>query len=379
MMSNTMSDSPVSLQDLSLQNLSLQDLAHSLLVIGFEGLEPGDDTLALIRRGVSGVILFARNVATPRQVAELNRRLKAEARGPLLSSVDQEGGRVARLRAPWTEWPAMRALGDTGDEELAFEVGRTLGEELKASGFDVDYAPVLDVDSNPLNPIIGDRAFGRDPELVGRLGSALAKGLQSVLVSACGKHFPGHGDTSQDSHLDLPVLPHALSVLNERELVPFKAAVDAGVASMMTAHVVFEALDPGLPATMSAKVIDGLLRKQLGFEGVVLSDDLEMKAVHDRFPMRNVVEQALLAGVDGFLCCRRVDLQQEVLGYIVDAVESGRVSLARVVEASGRMRAWAERFACAATDIDPERAERVAGRVEHRRVAERLSNADRLV
>ena len=351
---------------------SLETLAHQLLVIGFDGLEPPAETLALVRRGVSGVILFARNVASPEQVAELNRRLKEPAPAPLLSSVDQEGGRVARLRAPWTLWPPMRALGESGDERTAHEVGRVLGVELKACGFDVDYAPVLDVDSNPLNPIIGDRSFGRDPALVGRLGAAMIRGLQDLRVSACGKHFPGHGDTAQDSHLELPRLPHGLDRLRRIELPPFRAAIEAGVASIMTAHVVFEALDPGVPATMSKKAIDGLLRGELGFDGVVLSDDLEMKAVHDRFPMEDVVTRALDAGVDGFLCCRRLDLQHEVLGHIVRAVESGKVPRARVEQAAGRMRRWAERFACAASEIDPLAAAKLAGTEDHRALAARL-------
>lgn len=352
---------------------SLQTLAHQLLVIGFEGLTPGADTLSLIERGVSGVILFARNIASPEQVAELNRVLKTPAPGALLSSVDQEGGRVARLRAPWTLWPPMRALGDLDDVALAHEVGRVLGVELKACGFDVDYSPVLDVDSNPLNPIIGDRSFGRDPAKVARLGAAMIQGLQAINVSACGKHFPGHGDTAQDSHLELPRLPHGLERLRQVELPPFRAAIEAGVASIMTAHVVFEALDPGVPATMSRKAIEQLLRGELGFDGVVLSDDLEMKAVHDRFPMQDVVEQSLLAGVDGFLCCRQVELQHEVIGHVVRAVESGRVPRARVEQAAFRMRRWAERFACKASDIDPAVAARLAGSDTHRAVAARMT------
>lgn len=352
---------------------SLKALAHSLLIIGFEDLEPSPETMKLVADGVSGVILFARNIASPEQVAELNRRLKEPAPGALLSSVDQEGGRVARLRAPWTLWPPMRALGDLDDEALAHEVGRVLGVELKACGFDVDYAPVLDVDSNPANPIIGDRSFGRDPAVVSRLGAAMIRGLQAMNVSACGKHFPGHGDTAQDSHLELPRLAHGLERLRQIELPPFKAAIDAGVASMMTAHVVFDDLDPGVPATMSKKAIDGILRKELGFNGVVLSDDLEMKAVHERFPMRDVVEQALLAGVDGFLCCRRLDVQHEVVEHIVRAVESGRVPMQRAEQASQRMRAWAERFACAANDIDPSVATRLSGSDVHRTVAARMT------
>ena len=352
---------------------TLEQDAHRVIIAGFDGHTAPEETLALVRRGLGGVILFARNVASPEQVAELNRQLKAAAPGHLLSSVDQEGGRVARLRAPWTLWSAMRHLGDKGDEALAHEVGRVLGVELKACGFDIDYAPVLDVDSNPDNPIIGDRSFSRDPAVVARLGAAMVRGLQDLRVAACGKHFPGHGDTAQDSHLELPRLPHGLDRLREVELPPFRAAIAAGVATIMTAHVVFEALDPGVPATMSARAIDGLLRQELGFEGVVISDDLEMKAVHDRFPMADVVERALNAGVDAFLCCRRLDLQHEVVGHIVRAVESGRVSRDRLSQAARRMERLQQRFACAATDIDALAAARIAGSDNHRAVAARMS------
>lgn len=357
------------------QTRTLTDLAHRLLIVGFDGHTAPAATLDLVKKGVGGVILFARNVSSPEQVAELNRSLKAATPGLLLSSVDQEGGRVARLRQPWTEWPPLRELGKTGDERLAEEMGRVLAVELKSCGFDVDYAPVLDVDSNPANPIIGDRSFGSDPELVGRMGAAMIKGLQAVNVGACGKHFPGHGDTSQDSHLTLPRLPHDLERLRKIELPPFRHAIQAGVASIMTAHVVFEAVDADVPATMSRRVLDGILRQELGFQGVIISDDLEMKAVHQRFPMVEVVEKALNAGVDAFLACKELGLQHEVIGHIVRAVESGKVPRARLEEAAGRMEAFVARYACTAQSIDPLAAAKLAGMENHRAVASRMRQA----
>lgn len=350
----------------------VENLAHKLLVIGFEGTTAPEHTLELVRQGVSGVILFARNVSSPEQVSELNRSLKAAAPGLLLSSVDQEGGRVARLREPWTLWPSMRELGNSGSETLAHETGRALGVELKACGFDLNYAPVLDVDTNPDNPVIGDRSFGREPDRVGRMGAALATGLQAVGVGACGKHFPGHGDTSQDSHFTLPFLSHDLGRLREVEMVPFRRAIEAGVASMMTAHVVFEALEPGIPATMSPKAIDGLLRAELGFDGVVFSDDLEMKAVREGFAMSEVVERALLAGVDAFLACKEHALQLEVIEHITRAVVDQRVPLARVEQAAARIEKLVQRFSCTASDIDPSFASRIAGAPEHLGIAARF-------
>jgi beta-N-acetylhexosaminidase len=351
----------------------LVDVAHRLLIVGFEGHTAPEETLGLVRHGLGGVILFARNIASPEQVAELNRSIKAATSRLILSSVDQEGGRVARLREPWTLWPPMRKLGDTADEALAEEVGRTLGVELKACGFDVDYAPVLDVDTNEANPIIGDRSLGREAALVGRMGTALIRGLQGIGVAACGKHFPGHGDTAQDSHLTLPRLPHGMERLETIELPPFKAAVDAGVAMIMTAHVVFEALEPGVPATMSPRAIDGLLRRRLGFDGVIVSDDLEMKAVHERFPMSDVIARSLAAGVDAFLVCKMLSLQHEVIEHIVHAVESGRVSRARVEQAAARMERLAAEYACRAEAIDPIAAARIAGSANHREVAARFA------
>ncbi|MCI0671905.1 MAG: beta-N-acetylhexosaminidase, partial [Myxococcaceae bacterium] len=237
-----------------------RDVAR-LFMVGFPGLTPDDALLELMREGVGGAILFKRNVGSPEDTAALNQELKARAGRPFLLAVDQEGGRVARLRgAPFTSLPPMRTLGERGGEPAAERAGRLLAYELRALHFDWDFAPVLDVDTNPANPVIGDRSFSRDAHEVARLGVALARGLEAGGVASCGKHFPGHGDTAQDSHLDLPRLPHTLTRLREVELVPFAAYARAGLAALMTAHVVFEALEAGLPATMSQRVLEGLLR-----------------------------------------------------------------------------------------------------------------------
>jgi len=316
-----------------------------LFAVGFHGTSPSKELLELIRRGVYGVILFGRNVESAEQVAELVVELKRAAGRPLLVSVDQEGGRVARLRSPqgFTELPPMRALGATSDESLAFEVGALIGRELRAVGIDQDYAPVVDVDTNPHNPVIGDRSFSRDAHEVARIGTALARGLQSAGVAACAKHFPGHGDTSQDSHEDLPRLSHGLERLREVELVPFRALAAAGVASAMTAHVVFEALDARRPATLSPAVMR-LLREECGYDGCVISDDLEMKAVAEHFPLEEAAPAALAAGVDALLVCHRAEVQHRAIDLARAAVEGGRVSRERLAEARRRvatMLAWA--------------------------------------
>ncbi len=341
-----------------------------LLCVGFDGLSPTPEVLELVRRGVHGVILFGRNVESAEQVAELSAALKRAAGRPLLVSIDQEGGRVARLRARhgFTELPPMRALGETGDERTAFEVGALLGRELRAVGIDQDYAPVVDVDTNPLNPVIGDRSLGRDPELVGRMGAALARGLQSSGVAACAKHFPGHGDTSQDSHVDLPRLPHSLERLEAVELAPFRALSRAGVASVMTAHVIFEALDPVRPATLSPIVMQ-LLRGSCGFDGPALSDDLEMKAVSAHFPLEEVVPGAVAAGVDGLLVCHHPDVQNRAVDLLRRAVEQGSLPAGRLDQARGRL---ARLMSWAAPPGEPALARSLLRRPESLALAARL-------
>ncbi|ACG75602.1 glycoside hydrolase family 3 domain protein [Anaeromyxobacter sp. K] len=317
---------------------SLDAQVAGLFCVGFDGKTASPEVLELIRRGVHGVVLFARNVESAEQVAALTAELKRAAGRPLLVAVDQEGGRVARLRARhgFTELPPMRAVGEVGDAALAREVGALLGRELRAVGIDQDYAPVVDVDTNPANPVIGDRSLSRDPETVGRLGAAIALGLQSAGVAACAKHFPGHGDTSQDSHTDLPRLPHALERLRAVELAPFRALARAGVASVMTAHVVFEALDRDRPATLSPAVMR-LLREEVGFDGCAISDDLEMQAVAGHFPLEESAPGAVAAGVDALLVCHSPAVQHRAIDLVRAAVEAGRIPGDRVAEARGRV------------------------------------------
>jgi len=319
--------------------------AARLLTVGFAGKVVDDDVAKLIDRGVGGVVLFARNVGTAEELAELTAALKRRAGRPLLVAVDQEGGRVARLREGFTRLPPFRTLGRSGDAGLARELGGVVGRELAAVGIDWDYAPDLDVDTNPDNPVIGDRSLGRDAEQVARLGVAFAAGLADAGIAACAKHFPGHGDTHQDSHLALPRLAHARERLDRVELVPFRAAAAAGVPSVMTAHVVFEALERELPATMSARVVRGILREAFGYRGVVITDDLEMKAIADHFTIEEVVTRGLEAGVDAFLCCKAPELAERAADAIVRGVESGRIARERLEQAFERVSALGRRFA----------------------------------
>jgi len=323
----------------------LRRRAAKLLTVGFYGHKLGDELKRLLDCGVSGVVLFARNVDTPEQVAELIGEIKRHAGRPLFVSLDQEGGLVARLRQGFTRLPPMRAVGALGDEGLAERVGRLLGRELRAVGVDVNFAPVLDIDTNPDNPIIGNRSLSREPELVARLGVAIGRGIQAAGVAACGKHFPGHGDTAQDSHQELPRLPHSRERLEAVELVPFRAWVQAGLAAIMTAHVIFEPLDAEYPATMSRPVLHGILRDAMGYDGLIVTDDIEMKAIADHYGYAEAAIRGVTAGVDNFLCCHTAEVAHQLIETVAAAVERGRVPLERLVDANQRVASFTERWA----------------------------------
>jgi beta-N-acetylhexosaminidase len=340
-----------------------------LFVVGFAGRTLHPDLAALVRDGVLGAILFSRNVGTPAETAALVAEVKRQAGRPLLLAVDQEGGRVARLRgAPFTSLPTMRMLGAHGDAALARRAGRLLAFELRALGIDWNFAPVLDVDTNPANPVIADRAFGSEAERVATLGVALAEGLEAGGVASCGKHFPGHGDTRQDSHWTLPLLAHDLNRLRAVELVPFRRYAEAGLASIMTAHVRFPALGEDLPATMSRRALTELLRDELHFRGVCVSDDLEMKAISEHMGVEEAAVEGARAGVDVFLVCEHVDVQRRCLEALVRAVEAGHVPRQRIAEAHRRIDGLVSRFV-----RPPESRVALLGNEEHRALAEGLS------
>jgi beta-N-acetylhexosaminidase len=344
--------------------------------IGFEGTAASVDAKALVRDfGVGSVILFRRNVEAPEQVAELVRELQETARAaghdqPLLVCVDQEGGRVARMLEPWTRWPSARAVGRTGSEETAYAVGKGLAAELRPCGVSVDFAPCVDVDTNPQNPVIGDRSFGGDPDLVGRLGAAAIRGLQDGGIAACAKHFPGHGDTSVDSHLDLPVVDHPRQRLEDVELPPFRRAIESGVAMVMSGHLLVREIDDARPGTLSPAVVSGLLRGELGFAGVVATDDLDMKGVAKQWRPSEIAVMAALAGCDLLCFCRDHDAQVDGIEGLVRAVESGEVPFKDAEAAERRIRALKERFLVGYRDPDPREARAAAGRLEHRALAE---------
>jgi beta-N-acetylhexosaminidase len=358
---------------------SLRREIGQLLIAGFSGYTVPVELRSLATDfGLGGVILFARNVAEPEQVAELCFEASRLVRDlPVWVSVDQEGGRVARLRAPFTEWPPMATIGRSGDQRLAERFARALASELKAIGVTLDYAPVLDVHTNPKNPVIGDRALSDRADEVARFAESIIRTLQAEGVAACGKHFPGHGDTSADSHTELPVVEHPIERLREVELVPFRAAIRAGVAAIMTAHVLLPCLDDHRAATLSTRIVTGLLREELGFEGLVLTDDLEMNAIAAQHAPPAAAVLAVDAGCDAVLVCGPdPDIHAATLEALIHAVEEDRLRASRVEDALKRHRRAKERFLAAPVVSRPPRAGRLRqmlGRDEHRAIADEMS------
>jgi beta-N-acetylhexosaminidase len=354
--------------------LALRQRIGQLLIAGFGGEQIPIELRSLAREfSLGGVILFARNVVDPEQVAELSfeaARLGTDV--PVWVSIDQEGGRVARLKAPFTEWPPMATLGRSGDEALAERFARSLAAELKAVGITLDYAPVLDIQTNPNNTVIGDRALAEKAEEVARLGSAIARTLQREGIAACGKHFPGHGDTSRDSHHELPVVEHDRRRLDAVELVPFVRAVSERVATMMTAHVVVPALDAERPASMSTAVVTDLLKGTLRFDGVVFCDDLGMKAISATRSLPEASVEAIAAGNDVVLLCNSTAEEQvAAIEALIRAAESGQLSQTRLDDALARQRRVKERF-FGAPDRKPVPLAAV-GCAEHQAIAQEMA------
>ncbi len=308
-----------------------------MLCVGFDGLSLPGDVERLVKLGVQNVILFSRNVGRPEELGELTRAIKSVTGGPVMISVDQEGGRVRRLREGFTPVPSMRDLGKTGDEKLAYRVGRLLARELRTVNIDIDFSPCLDVDTNPANPVIADRSLGVTPELVAKMGVAILKGLQENGVAACGKHFPGHGDTWQDSHKVLPQVPNDMERLRRVELPPFKAAIEAGVAGIMSAHVIFTPIDPDYPATLTRAALDGILRDEFGFEGVLFSDDFEMNAIAEHFGFEDAIVRSVLAGCDVIPISHTLALQERAIEALTKGVERKVIPMERIDQANRRI------------------------------------------
>ncbi|NEV91227.1 glycoside hydrolase family 3 protein [Streptomyces tendae] len=322
----------------------LRRLALSVLQPGFVGTEAPDWILRDIGDGLASVVLFSRNIVSTEQVSRLTAQLRAE-NPDLIVAIDEEAGDVTRIEsATGSSRPGNFALGTVDDPALTEAVAADLGRQLRAAGVSLDYAPSADVNSNPDNPIIGVRSFGSDPEVVSRHTTAWIRGLQSSGVAACAKHFPGHGDVAVDSHHDLPAYPAGRDEIAAQALPPFRAAVAAGVRAVMSGHLLVPAYDPDLPATLSRRILHGLLREELGFDGLVVSDAIEMGAVTRRYGIDGATVKAVAAGVDA-VCVGGESAEEATVALLVKAltaaVTGGELAEERLAGAADRVREFA--------------------------------------
>ncbi|MCC7205888.1 MAG: beta-N-acetylhexosaminidase [Anaerolineae bacterium] len=355
----------------------LDHLAGQMLLVGFDGLTAPDYVLDWLAAGkAGGVILFTRNVASPEQVAALTASLRAAATYPPLVAIDQEGGTVARLRHAqgFTESPGALALAAAGDAEQTEAMCAALAAEMRAVGINWDFAPVLDILYNRHNPSLGTRSFGVTAAKVARLASAAVRGFQRGGVAACAKHFPGLGNTAIDTHRALPALDVSLDQLRARDLEPYRAALADGLASVMTTHTRFTALDEEHPATLSAGVIKALLRDELGFDGVVTTDCMEMKAIADHYGPAEAAVRAALADVDVILFSHTREMQEKAYAGLLAAAQSGRLPLERLQSANRRIAALKARFTASDSVSGPGDLSSIR-RPEHLDLARRAARA----
>ena len=332
----------------------LQKEVGKQLVIGFPGKSVTNEVKELIHDyHVGSIILFSRNIGTPEEVLHVTTDLQKEAKAaghkyPLFIGMDQENGVVRRLGKGATIFPGAMTIGATNQPDYAYDIGLATGEELKALGINWNFAPVLDVNNNPNNPVIGVRSFGEDPAQVATFGCASMKGMQDAGVMTAVKHFPGHGDTHVDSHIALPVIDHSLERLEEVELIPFKACIEQGADAVMAAHIHFPAIDTAesVPATLSKKMITDLLRQQLGFTGMITTDCLEMDAIVNTIGTEQGAVKALQAGVDLAMISHTYERQIGAIQAIMAAFENGELHRSDLEASIQRISFYKEKYVC---------------------------------
>ncbi|WP_085520684.1 beta-N-acetylhexosaminidase [Tuberibacillus sp. Marseille-P3662] len=317
-----------------LSDMSLNEKIGQMIIAGISGTTLNAHTKDLMNTyQVGGLIFYANNLETPQQTIQLLNQIKsknAQKRLPLLLGVDQEGGRISRLPGDITDLPTNKKIGSINQSQFSYKVGTLLGQELKAFGFNLDFAPVLDVNSNPNNPVIGDRSFGNNPDIVSKLGIQTMKGIQSQNIVPVVKHFPGHGDTSVDSHLQLPKVNKSLKELKRLELIPFTRAVENGADAVMAAHILLPKIDDEYPASMSKKILTGILRKQLNFDGVVMTDDMTMKAITNNFGIGEAAVKSVKAGSDMILVAHDYQKIVSTIDALKAAVQKGTITEKRI-------------------------------------------------
>jgi len=346
-----------------------------MFMIGLQGESlTRDEQLVIEECGFGGFILFSHNCCGPEQILSLCRSLwESNPKTPPLIGIDQEGGRVHRLANPFTHFPAAALVGRKDDPNLAYRAARATAAELALVGVNLNFAPVLDVNSNPNNPIIGSRSFGTEPNQVITFAWPYVQGLRDGGIIPCGKHFPGHGGTDKDSHLDLPVLDRSPDELTAVELPPFVHACRNQIESLMTAHVLYRSLDPKFPATLSHNIVTGLLRQQLGYAGVVFSDDMEMKALSSNYAADEAVALAVRAGVDVMLYCHDLPGAVNALEFLCSEAERNPAVRAQVENSYHWITELKQRYLKRFTGIEEKECAKRLARLDHRRIVNEIS------
>ncbi|MBT2282813.1 beta-N-acetylhexosaminidase [Paenibacillus polymyxa] len=331
-----------------LRSLTLEEKIGQMILAGVQGTTLDDQAKQMITdQKVGGIIFYANNVSTLEGTAKFVQSIKEANRSnpvPIFMSVDQEGGKVSRMPETVESIPSSRKVGETKDSALAETMGELLARQVQLAGFNVDFAPVLDVNSNPKNPVIGDRSFGSSAELVSRMGIAEMKGLRSEGIIPVVKHFPGHGDTSVDSHLDLPVVNKTEKQLAELEWIPFQAAVKEQVEAVMVAHILFPKLDPDHPASLSDVIIGEHLRGKFNYDGVVITDDLSMGAIAKNFKLDEAALATVKAGSDILLVAHSYESAKTIFDTLISAVKSGKITESRIDESVYRILALKQQY-----------------------------------
>lgn len=334
--------------ELQINNMTLKEKIGQLILVGMDGYEINDNIEELIKSyNVGGIILYGKNVKDSNQLLSLINSLKdtnSSNKVPLFISVDEEGGSVSRVPEGIKKLPTARSIGKTQDSSLAFKAGELLGKTVKTFGYNMDFAPVLDIDSNPLNPVIGDRAYGQTVEIVSSLGIEILNGIKEEGVIPVIKHFPGHGDTTVDSHIELPVLDYDLERIMNFEVVPFKHAIDSGAEVVMVAHILLPQIDPKYPASMSNIVITHMLRNKLKFKGIVITDDMTMGAIKKNYNIGNAAVQSIKVGADIILVGHNYKDSVEVFSALKESVEKGAISTERLYESVYRILKLKEQY-----------------------------------
>lgn len=342
-------------ESVSLSDLSLEEKVGQMIFAGIKGTVITNETKKIIStHQVGGIILFKDNLKNADQSVSLLNSIKEENiknKVPLFLGVDEEGGRVARL-PDLTKLPTSEYLGKQNDAALSYNIGKLLGKELSAFGFNLDFAPVLDINSNPDNPIIGDRSFGTDAEIVSKLGLQLMKGIQSEQVISVVKHFPGHGDTAVDSHKELPIIQKSLADLHALELIPFTRAIEQGVEVIMMGHILLPKIDSTYPASISKVIITDVLREQLDYEGVIITDDMTMKAILNNFEISEAAVSAVKAGNDIVLVAHDYANVKKVKEAILQAIEAGEITEQRIDESVKRVLAIKKKYNLSNKQLD---------------------------